>query len=382
MRRFLTAFTFEIDEPKIASAEILEQLKIEYSLLKNSAGFLFCSWDFVASGVVEEVSRALPFEVIGCTTHGIAVPGAMGEVMLAVAVLTSDESSFRVGLSDPLDADPESRIGELYARLTGGGALPSLMFVCHPRSVDFTGDQTVEALNRVSGGSFLFGTNALDETMQRRSPLVFHNGAAYPDRIALLLLHGPVESRFFIESLPVMTIYSRPVLVTQAQGSRIISINNRPAVEFLESHSGISRDNINSVYSFPLLVDNHDGAGPKPCGIHSVEEDGSLCCGSAVNAGATLKLVNQVQEQVLRSSTRFAESIKKENAGKNHLIFSCFGRSTPLVDLKDEMELVQKYMRGTSYMFVYSGGEFCPIYKENGGFRNRFHQFSIVSASF
>jgi hypothetical protein len=381
MIRFLTAFTFETDDPQIASAEITEQLKMKHSLLRNSAGFLFCSWEFVASGVAEAVSRALPFDVIGCTTHGIAVPGAAGEVMLAVAVLTSDESSFRAGLSDPLDADAESRIGELYGRLSGEGA-PSLMFVCHPGLIGFTGDRTAEALHCLSGGKPLFGTNALDETIGNRSPLVIYNGSAYPDRMALLFSCGPVDSRFYIESLPVMPIYSRPVLVTEAQGSRIVSINNRPAVEFVESHSGISRDKINAVYAFPLLVDNHDGMGPQPCGIHGVEKDGALCCGSAVSTGATLKLVNQVQEQVLRSSTQFAELIKKESKGRNHLIFSCFGRSMPLVDLKDEMELFQKHMQGTSYVFIYSGGEFCPIYEENGGIRNGFHQFSIVSANF
>jgi hypothetical protein len=352
-------------------------------LLKNSAGFLFCSREFVTAGVVEAVSKALPFEVIGCTTHGVAVPGAIGEIMLAVAVMTSDESFFRVGLSDPLDADQENRIGELYGRLSGEGlqSIPSLMFLCHASSIDFTGDRMVETLHRLSGGRPIFGTNALDETIGDPLPLVFHKGAAYPDRMALLLLYGPVESRFYVEPLPEMAIYSRPVLVTEARGSRIISINNRPAVEFVENLGSISGTKTNAIYAFPLLVDNHDGAGPKPCGIYGAEKGGVLCCGRVINTGATVKIINQVQERVLQSSMRFTELIKKENDGKNHLIFSCFGRSMPLVDLKDEMDLFQKNMRGTPYIFTYARGEFCPI-EENGGIRNCFHQFSIVSASF
>jgi hypothetical protein len=384
MIRFLTAFTFEIDNPQIASAEIMEQLEAGHSLLKNSAGFLFCSREFIPAGVMEAVSRALPFEVIGCTTHGVAVPGAMGEIMLAVAVLTSDESSFRVGLSDPLDADQENRIGELYGRLSGGGlrSLPSLMFLCYPSSVGFTGDRVAGVLHRLSGGRPLFGTNALDETIGDPLPLVFHNGTAYPDRMALLLLYGPAESRFYVDPLPEMAIYSRPVTVTEARGNRIISINNRPALEFVENLVSVSGDKMNAVYGFPLLVDNHDGAGPNPCGIYRVEEGGVLCCGKVINIGAAVKVISQVQERVLRSSAEFAELIKKENHGKNHLIFSCFGRSTPLVDLKDEMELFQKHMRGTPYMFIYSRGEFCPVYEKSGGIRDCFHQFSLVSASF
>jgi hypothetical protein len=383
MIRFLTAFTFEIDDPQVASVEIMEQLEAGHSLLKNSAGLLFCSRDFVDSGVVEALSRALPFEVIGCTTHGIAVNGAVGETMLALAVLTSDESSFSLGISDPLDADQEKRIGELYGRLAGEGVRspPSLMFLFHPSLTGFSEDQALGTLNRLSGGSPLFGTKALDETIGDPLPLVFHKGAAYPDRIALLLLYGPLESRFHVAPLPEMAISSRPALVTEARGNRIVSINNRPAIEFLESLGTVSIEKMNIFYAFPLLVDNHDGAGPKPCGIYDAEEGGILRCGRLINTGATIKIINVVQEQVFRSSARFLDVIKKENSGKNHLIFSCFGRSMPLVDLKDELNLFQKHLKGIPYVFIYSRGEFCPV-EENGGICNRFHQFCIVSVSF
>jgi hypothetical protein len=33
-------------------------------------------------------------------------------------------------------------------------------------------------------------------------------------------------------------------------------------------------------------------------------------------------------------------------------------------------------------VFVYSSGEFCPVYDEQGKTHNRFHQYSIISASF
>jgi hypothetical protein len=39
-------------------------------------------------------------------------------------------------------------------------------------------------------------------------------------------------------------------------------------------------------------------------------------------------------------------------------------------------------MEGTSYGFIYSGGEFCPVYDEGGGIHNCFQQFSIISVSF
>ncbi|MDR2631911.1 MAG: FIST C-terminal domain-containing protein [Spirochaetaceae bacterium] len=384
MIRFLTAFTFEIDDPRIAAQEILEQLDTKHALLKNSAGLLFCSLGFVSSGVAEAVCKELPFEVIGCTTHGIAAPETIGENILAVTVLTSNDSFFKIGVSEPLNADGKTRITELYERLSGSSEFsPALILVCHSNPEGFPGDNVVEILDRASGGIPLFGTNALDETFENRTPLIIHNGSSYADRLALLLVYdGTMESRFDIKSLPALNIYSKPALATEVQGNKLISINNIPAVEFMEKLGIISKNKANAVYGFPLLVDNNDDAGPKSCAIHSIEDGGVLRCGSTIVQGATVKLVSQMRDEVLRNSEQLIESIKEAGSKTNHLIFSCFGRSIPLVDLEEEMALFKKHMEGRSYMFIYSGGEFCPVHDKQGKIRNCFHQFSIISLSF
>jgi hypothetical protein len=384
MIRFLTAFTFEVDDPLAAAEEILEQLDTEHSLLKNSAGLLFCSLDFITSGVAAAVSKALPFETIGCTTHGLVVPGAMGEIMLAVAAWTSDDVCFKTGVSDPFEGDSERQIGELYERLSGSPEYPlSLILVCHSNPDCLSGNRALQILDRLSSGIPVFGTNALDETFGRRTPMIIHNGSTYSDRMALLTICGAaLESKFTIKSLPAMNFYSQPVLVTGAQDNKLISINNIPAAEFLEKIGVISGGKLNAIYGFPLLIDNNDGSGQKSCAVHDIEDGGVLRCGGTILKGATLKLVNQMQEEVLRGSEQLIESIKNAGGQKAHLIFSCFGRSAPLADLGDEMRLFQKSMKETSYIFVYSGGEFCPVYVEGAGIHNRFHQFSIISLTF
>jgi hypothetical protein len=308
----------------------------------------------------------------------------MGEIMLAVAVLTSDDAFFKTGLSDSLEEDAERRIGELYGRLSASpGSTPSLMLVCHSNPACLPGNEALQILDRLSGGTPVFGANALDETFGSRMPMIIHNGRACSGRLTLLLICGAApESRFAIKSLPAMNFYSQPALATEVQGNLLISINNMPAVEFMEKIGIISGGKLNAIHSFPLLVDNNDGGGAKSCGIHSIEEDGALRCGSNIAKGATLKFVNQMREEVLSSSEQLVESIKNENDKKAHLIFSCFGRSAPLVDLKDEMRLFQENLEERSYIFIYSAGEFCPMYDQGGGIHNHFHQFSIISLSF
>jgi small ligand-binding sensory domain FIST len=143
----------------------------------------------------------------------------------------------------------------------------------------------------------------------------------------------------------------------------------------------ISGDSLNAAAAFPLLIDNHDGAGPKLCAIHNIE--GSvLRCGSTIVTGAALKIGNPGKNDVLQSMARLTGLIKKESSGNWHLVFSCYGRSITMVDLKDEMEAFQKQMEGLSYIYISSGGEFGPVYDRGGGILNRFHQYSIISASF
>jgi hypothetical protein len=212
--------------------------------------------------------------------------------------------------------------------------------------------------------------------------MIIHNGTAYSDRLALLLVYGAMENRFHITSLPAVSIYIQPAIVTEAQGSSLISINNIPAADFMEQFGIISGDKTNAAYGFPFLIDSHDGRGPKFYAVHGIEEDGVLRCGSSIAKGASLNPTNQIQEEVLRNSEHLAELLKEEDGKSGHLIFSCFGRIAPLVDMKDEMRLFQKHLEGKSYMLVYSGGEFCPADNERGEIRNCFHQFSIISLGF
>jgi hypothetical protein len=381
MIRLLTAFTFEIDDLFLAAEEIKKQLDVEHSLLANSVGLIFCTKDFIASGAVAAITNALPFETIGCTTHGIAVPGAMGEVMLTVAALTSDDVVFKTGLSDPLDENGERQIEALYRRLSDAPEPPpSLMILCHSTPQYFSGDRTLRIFDRVSGGTPVFGTYALDESAGDRNPVVLYNGTAHPDRLALVAICGDVsESRFVVKTLPAMQFFTQPALVTDARDNRLISINNTPAAEFMKRVGVLSDGTTSAVHGFPLLVDNKDGTGTKSCAIHDIEEGGVLRCGSNIVKGATLKIVNQMLTEVLRSSEQLIESIKSSGDNRAHLIFSCFGRSAPLLDLKDEMKLFQENMGEIAYVFVYSGGEFSPMYDERGGTHNRFHQYSIVS---
>ncbi|MDR2157434.1 MAG: hypothetical protein LBO81_06625, partial [Clostridiales Family XIII bacterium] len=105
MIKMLNAFTGEIDEPEAAVDEILAQLDVERSLLKNSVGLISCCSEFIETGVIETLCAKLPFETVGCTVIGNAVNAAAGMEQLSIAVITSDELVFSSAFSDEISAD-------------------------------------------------------------------------------------------------------------------------------------------------------------------------------------------------------------------------------------------------------------------------------------
>jgi hypothetical protein len=301
--------------------------------------------------------------------------------MLAAAVLTGDDAVFAVGACTLGEGGEEGRITDLYRRLALSlESPPSEIFIMHPQIPEYAENRTVNVLDRLSGGKPLFGTVAVDEAIGSRSPMIIHNGEVYTDRLAMIL-SGNAESRFLIENVPTAGILSRPALVTSAQGNRLAAVNNMPAVRFLEKAGVISGGGLKSICAFPLLIDNHDDRGIHVYAIYGIE-NGVLRCGGSISEGATLRIGNFSREELLCSTGRFAESLRDMRDVAGHLVFSCYGRSVALLDMQDEIERFQNGMKGRDYLFIYSGGEFCPDCGKEGKAVNLFQQYSIISAGF
>jgi hypothetical protein len=146
MIQALTAHTFELDDPKTAVAEILEQ--IDPARLKtNSLGILTCYSEFIEAGIAAAISKALPFDIMGCTTSGTAVPADLGETMLSLMVLTSDDISFSTAYSESVIAEQDGPIGAAYqTALEGRTEKPALILAIAPFHEAVGGEIIVESL--------------------------------------------------------------------------------------------------------------------------------------------------------------------------------------------------------------------------------------------
>jgi hypothetical protein len=377
----LTAYTYELDDSEKAVQEILSQIDPQKNLLKNSAAMLFCHIKFIEMGVMEKICKSLPFDVVGCTSLYFAVPNIQGEIMLTITVLTSDDTEFAAGVCDPLAPENvEDNINALYQKTASAlSGTPALVFAFPPTMFQLTIDVFASALDKACGGLPVFGTVALDIGAQIRNPKTIYQGAAYADRMVLLLFKGPVEPRFIFRRFPEGASIAQDAVITRADGAELISINNEPAASFLRE-IGLIQDTFSQ--AIPLVIADSDGNNQEVVVVQKITGEGTLICGRHIPVGGILNIGAITADYVFESAKALIRDLKKdEDKTRFTIIISCFLRTIVLGGAVAEVNLIQQELGDFSggYLYLNSGGELCPRYAKSGETVNQALQYAAIA---
>lgn len=383
--KMLNAWTLEIDDPQIAVTEILEQLDMENRLLKNSAGFITCSYDYVETGVVEAICSALPFEVVGCTTLTNAVNDEAGLMLLCLTVLTADDCDFSTALTPPLTGDLNAAVSKTYDdALDKIKTKPGLVLAFLPMMGAVGGELILDALDKAAEGAPVFGTIACDsDTAHYSNSFTIHNGQCARESMSLLLISGNINPRFVVTSTSEQNLQKQPAFITSSEGSTLKEVNGVSAMDYFSSIGLIQSSGIEAMSSVPFVVNYNDGTQPVARAIYSLNEDGSAVCGGLMPEGGTLYIgLMDVADILLTAETSLTKLLANE--GANGIItFPCLGRNMVLgMDPLAEIDVVQKILGNSlPWHLAYSGGEVCPVYGDDGRTVNRFHNFTFVACA-
>ncbi|MDR0289433.1 MAG: FIST C-terminal domain-containing protein [Treponema sp.] len=388
MIKMLTAWTCELDNPEKATQDILDQVDIKNGLLKNTVGLLFCQYKFIDMNIVEALCKALPFDVLGATSMFFGMAGQEGEIMLTLAVLTSDDTEFATGLSETITVENvESCLHALYEKTVSsfGGGTADLIFAFPPTLLGVPGDIITGALDRAGKGLPVFGTIAVDLDVHIRKPKTIFRGATYSDRLPLLLFKGPVKPKFFFLRFPEKSSLAQDAVITEAKGSKIISINNKPALGFLREVGLFHDGGSGYTHAIPLVMGDSEGENLEVLVVQDITAEGTLVCGRQVAVGAVLNIGAITSNYVLESALTLIKDIKGHKGETGLFIISCFLRSLVLREgSMTEFKLIQQELGSfpIPYLYLNSGGELCPKYLESGETENQALQYAIVACQF
>ncbi|MCL2498436.1 MAG: FIST C-terminal domain-containing protein [Symbiobacteriaceae bacterium] len=377
MIKSLTAYTREVDDPKMAVAEVLDMLQLEGNLGKHSLGVISCFSDFDDSGVLKAICEALPFDCIGTTTCFCSANGAMDQVMLTITVLTSDECEFHTLLL-PIDDNFQETINTSLEDFLSKVSQPPAIFLSYfPLITEISGDMILSAIDSASGGIPLFGTTATDHTLGYVAAKTIHNGIGYREAAVLGAITGAVQVSFDIASLDDSKTRRQKAVITASEGNILIGVNGKPALEYLEE-IGLKKDDLAlGLGVIPLVIDYQDGTLPVARAAFSLTPEGHVISGGVMPLGATIGLGYISSEDVLSTTE---STLQKFNDGNSTMLcYSCMARYFVLgMDNTAEAEKVYQIMGDTPYLFSSSGGEICPLPDASNSLHNIYHNFTIV----
>ena len=385
-----TAVTRAIDEPEQAVSEILEQLDLagEGKPQAHAIGIVSCFAEYIETGVLEKLRARLPFDLAGATTIAGSAAGEIGETVLILTMLTSDDVAFATAVSDAVLEEEEAPLRACYERAAAKlpGA-PTFMLSFSPLLTKVGGDYYVDRVSAISGGIPNFGTLAVDHNADYHDSLVILNGESWRDRYVMLLMSGDVNPGFCFGTISDKKLFSEKGVVTASEGNQLLTVNGAPVVEYLQS-LGLRRDadgSITGINSFPIIVDYNDGTKPAVRAMFAITPEGYAVCGGNIPVGATLSIGAFDPEEILETTRR---TVKEALAAGRHtfmLIYSCIGRYFAQgYNQEAEMEIVKSELEsaGVPYMMAYSGGELCPVYLRDEKVINRNHNNTLIVCAF
>jgi len=386
MVQTFTAYTTEIDDVRTAVADIQKQLNTGSALGANTIGILMCHYEFVFSGVVEALSDALPFEIVGTITSAQATPHVADSLLLTLMVLTSDDVQFHVGCTDSLIGNPTAAIEDTYHSLALPGAVPALIFAFAAFLPQNSGDEYVATFSRLSGNAPCFGTLAIDDTATFENTFVLHNNMHFRDKMTMVLVYGNIQPQFFIASISKNKILDDAALITKSDRHILKEVNGRPVAEYFEKR-GLTKASETSyaLSTLPFMLDYKDGTPLVAKVFVTLDGDNHAICGGDMPEGSTLYIGVFDKDDVLLTTRGAVEAAlaAKQNAS-GMLIFSCVSRFMSLgADVHDELSLI-KTLAGARlpFMMAYSGGEICPTAVRGTNAVNRFHNDSLIICVF
>ena len=380
--RMLNAWTLEPDEPEIAVSEILAQLNLEETAQKNSVGLLTCSYDFVESGMVEAICKALPFDVIGCTTLTNANNFEADTILLCLTVFTADDCQFSAKVTDSLRENLEDEICVAAKNAKADLAENPQMALALFPMFGVGGEIMLGALDSALDGVPIFGTVACDhDTAEYSNTYTIYNGECFRDRLSFFLISGNVNPQFVVAATSEQNLKKQQAVITSSDGCLIKAINNMTAREYFTSIGMSSGKGIEGMSSVPFVVDYGDGSQPVARAIFGLNEDGSALCGGYMPEGSTLYIGRMDEEDILLTAENSIKTLLETESPNGIILFPCLGRNMVLVmDPLAEAKLAQELIGDTvPFHLAYSAGECCPVcYDKDDRLANRFHNFTFI----
>jgi hypothetical protein len=319
-----------------------------------------------------------PEILVGSSSAGEFTSTDFGTESACAIGLYNNEMKFSAALSQGIKEDRQHIAEELSAGLTG---LNDLQYQYHSAMLfadalsGYT-DELIELLTEKTLGDYqFFGGGAGDNENFNRTH-VFYDCKAYTDSVIILeiLSDKPVGIGVAHGWKPT----GNKMRVTQTEGTKLISLNSRPAVELFKEHAASQDRQLDLEQPIPFFLHNILGieiAGDfklrVPLGINP---DGSINMASDIPKGAYVSFMttsNDCSWNAAREATQNALSQLEHHKPSVALFFDCVATRLRMGDeFNSHLNLVNNTLDGIKYAGCNTYGQIARVDGQFSGFQN------------
>lgn len=378
MTETVTAITSEADSAK-AGMELGRTIRKAFSGAAADAVIVFASaqhdYDLLLEGLAAESGTQT---LVGSSSAGEFSHSGRGEGQVSAMGLKSQSMRFAVGVGRNLSADPTAAAREVGQAFTGIAtpSLPHRSALVMTDALAGHADAVVEELTVVTRGNYrFFGGGAGDDGRFQKTH-VFAGTHAVTDAIVALeiLSLQPLGVGVSHGWIPA----GDGLRVTEAQGSRVISLNGAPAVDAIEDHARATGQAFDRSAPLPFFLHNilgiKSGTEYRLRVPLAVNGDGSISCAADIPRGSVVHVMKTTDESAVSAAERATRSALASLGGQRPraaLVFDCvatrlrMGRA-----FDDELKACAELLHPAGFVGCNTYGQIARAEGQFGGFHN------------
>lgn len=292
--------------------------------------------------------------------------------------LRSDSIKFAAGLGRGLSVDRGVAARSVAASFKGLSTeeYPYRAALVMTDALAGHADDLVDELTLATSGKYqFFGGGAGDNAQFRRTPVFFGSEVTTDAVVALeILSKKPIGIGVGHGWEPA----TPPMRVTEAVGSRLVSLNGKSALHAFQKHATATGQTLDVDSPIPFFLHNilgiETGGGHRlrvPLGING---DGSISCAADIPTGALVHIMRTTTKSAVDAATRATSSAVQGlngNKAKVALFFDCVATRLRLGDVFGlELQSLVDAFGDAGFMGCNTHGQIARATGQFGGFHN------------
>jgi hypothetical protein len=239
-------------------------------------------------------------------------------------------------------------------------------------------EEFVTALTVETAGSYRFFGGGAGDDARFQKTYVFCGTEVYED--AAVALEIVSKKPIGVGARHGWTPASRPLRVTEAEASRVVSLNAAPAVQAFEDHAESTSQHFDQADPIPFFLHNivgvDTGSGHKLRVPLGVADGGGIVCAAEIPAGATTHIMSTAGASAAEAAAEATRDAVRQVTSQGHrpkaaLFFDCVATRLRLGKSFDqELDAVAAELGGAPFAGFNSYGQIVRADGQFSGFHN------------